>query len=66
MFLGSKADLVSGLCRKRQLQIGVQEARKRRPELSDDALLELGKTRLDPKGSDERVITGAGLKVASR
>ncbi len=29
--------------RERQLQIGVQEARKRRPELSDDALLELGK-----------------------
>ena len=40
---GSEADLISGRYRKGQLQIGVQEARKRRPELSDDALLELGK-----------------------
>lgn len=30
---------VSGLCRDGQLEIGVQEARERRPELDDDALL---------------------------
>ncbi|TDJ70457.1 MAG: hypothetical protein E2O38_11260 [Proteobacteria bacterium] len=35
---------ISGLYRKEQLQIGVQEARKLRPDLSDDALFELAKT----------------------
>ncbi len=34
---------ISGLYRKEQLKIGVQEAHKRRPDLSDDALLELAK-----------------------
>ena len=34
---------MSGLCREGQLEIGVQEARKRRPDVSDDALLELAK-----------------------
>lgn len=32
---------MSGLCREGQLEIGVQTARKLRPDLSDDALLEL-------------------------
>ena len=40
---GSEADLISTLRRERQLEIGVQKARKRRPDLSDDALLELAK-----------------------
>jgi hypothetical protein len=34
---------VSGLYREEQLEIGVQAARKLRPDLSDDALLELAK-----------------------
>ena len=41
---GSEADLMSGLCCERQLEIGAQEARKLRCDLSDDALLELAKT----------------------
>ncbi len=41
--LGSEADLVSGLYRKGQLEIGVQQARKVRPDLSDDALFELAR-----------------------
>ena len=41
--LGSEADLVSGLYRKGQLEIGVQENRKRQPDPSDHALLELAK-----------------------
>ncbi|MCH7603748.1 MAG: hypothetical protein IIB54_13375 [Planctomycetes bacterium] len=35
---------MSGLCREGQLEIAVQEARKVRPDLSDDELLELAKT----------------------
>ena len=35
---------ISGLCREGQLEIAVQEARKVRPDLSDDELLELAKT----------------------
>ena len=35
---------MSGLCREGQLEIAVQEARKIRPDLSDDELLELAKT----------------------
>ena len=35
---------MSGLCRDGQLEIAVQEARKVRPDLSDDELLELAKT----------------------
>lgn len=31
---------ISGLCRDGLLEIGVQEARKLRPEVDDDALLE--------------------------
>ena len=34
---------MSGLCREGQLEIAVQEARKVRPNLSDDELLELAK-----------------------
>ena len=34
---------MSGLCRDGQLEIAVQEARKIRPDLSDDELLELVK-----------------------
>ncbi|MEE9158091.1 MAG: hypothetical protein V3U60_06870 [Gammaproteobacteria bacterium] len=34
---------MSGLCREGQLEIGVQEARKRRADLSDDALPELAR-----------------------
>jgi len=34
---------MSGLCRDGQLEIAVQEARKVRPDLSDDELLELAK-----------------------
>ncbi len=34
---------MSGLCREGQLEIAVQEARKVRPDLSDDELLELAK-----------------------
>ncbi len=34
---------ISGLHREELLEIGVQEARKRRPDLSDDALFELAK-----------------------
>ncbi len=34
---------ISGLCREGQLEIAVQEARKVRPDLSDDELLELAK-----------------------
>ncbi len=34
---------ISGLCREGQLEIAVQEARKIRPDLSDDELLELAK-----------------------
>ncbi len=34
---------ISGLYRKEQLKIGVQEAHKRRPDLSDDALLGLAR-----------------------
>ncbi len=34
---------MSGLCREGQLEIAVQEARKVRPGLSDDELLELAK-----------------------
>jgi hypothetical protein len=40
-----KHTYISGLYREGQLEIGVQEARKRPPDLSDDALLELAKTR---------------------
>ena len=35
---------ISGLCREGQLEIAVQEARKVRPDLPDDELLELAKT----------------------
>ena len=35
---------MSGLCRDGQLEIAVQEARKVRPDLGDDELLELAKT----------------------
>ncbi len=35
---------MSGLCREGQLEIAVQEARKVRPDLSDDELLELAKS----------------------
>ncbi len=35
---------ISNLRCERQLEISIQEARKRRPDLSDDALLELAKT----------------------
>ncbi len=38
------AGLISGLCHEGQLQIGVQEARKRRPDFSDDAWRALAKT----------------------
>ena len=34
---------ISGLCREGQLELAVQEARKERPDLSDDELLELAK-----------------------
>jgi len=34
---------MSGLCREGQLEIAVQEARKVRPDFSDDELLELAK-----------------------
>jgi len=34
---------MSGLCREGQLEIAVQEARKVRPDHSDDELLELAK-----------------------
>ncbi len=34
---------MSGLCREGQLEFAVQEARKVRPDLSDDELLELAK-----------------------
>ena len=34
---------ISGLYRKEQLQIGVQKAHTRKPDLSDDALFELGR-----------------------
>ena len=34
---------MSGLCREGQLEIAVQEARKVRPDLRDDELLELAK-----------------------
>ena len=34
---------ISGLCCEGQLEIGIQEARERRPDLSDAALLELAK-----------------------
>ena len=34
---------MSGLCREGQLEIAVQEARKVRPDLSDDELFELAK-----------------------
>ncbi len=40
----SEVDLIPGLRRKAQLEIGVQEARKRESDLSDDALLALAKT----------------------
>ena len=39
-----KQAAMSGLCREGQLEIAVQEARKVRPDLSDDELLELAKT----------------------
>ena len=39
-----RADLDITSVSSGQLEIGVQEARKRRPGLSDDALLELAKT----------------------
>jgi len=35
---------MSGLCHEEQLKIGVQAARKLRPDFSDDALLALAKT----------------------
>ncbi len=35
---------MSGLCREGQLEIAVQEARKVRPDLNDDELLESAKT----------------------
>ena len=35
---------MSGLCREGQLEIAVQEARKVRPDLGDDELLEVAKT----------------------
>ena len=34
---------ISGLCREGQLEIAVQEARKVRPDLGDEELLELAK-----------------------
>ena len=34
---------ISGLCREGQLEIAVQEARKLRPDLSDDERLDLAK-----------------------
>jgi len=40
---GQKQTYISGLCREGQLEIGVQEARKRRSGLSDDALLALAR-----------------------
>ena len=48
VFLGSEVDLTSGLYRKEQLEIGAQEARKRRPDLSGDALFELAVENCDP------------------
>jgi hypothetical protein len=38
---------ISGLCREGQLEIAVQEARKLRPDMSAEALLELAKAVLD-------------------
>ena len=35
---------ISGLCRDGQLEIAVQEARKARPDLPDDALFALAET----------------------
>ena len=42
---------MSGLCREGQLEIAVQEARKIRPDLSDDELLELAKAAHGLSGS---------------
>ena len=41
--MGSAADLIPCLCREGQLEIAVQAARKRRPDLSDDGLLALAR-----------------------
>jgi len=39
---------LSGLCREGQVEIAVQEARKLRPDLSDDELLALVETEAGP------------------
>jgi len=44
---------ISGLCREGQLEIAVQEARKVRPDLGDDELLELAKAALRAKSKRE-------------
>jgi hypothetical protein len=38
---------ISGLCRDGQLEIAVQEARKIRPDMTDEALFELAEAVLD-------------------
>ncbi len=38
---------ISGLCRGGQLEIAVQEARKIRPDMTDEALFELAEAVLD-------------------
>jgi hypothetical protein len=42
---------ISGLCREGQLEIAVQEARKLRPDIGDDALYELAETVFDDSAS---------------
>ena len=42
---------ISGLCREGQLEIAVQEARKLRPDMTDEALFELAEAVLDHSAS---------------